>query len=309
LSALRQSALLDPSVLARLSGYHLGARRLVEGSLTGHHRSPLRGSSIEFAEHKEYSPGDEIKRIDWKAYARFDKFYVKQYEEETNLRGYLLVDASASMGYRSGNLSKLDYGARLAAALAFMLLRQQDGVGLCVFQEKVGTYVPARSTSAHLQNVLTALEQARPQGKTALAEVLRFMSEMARRRSMIFLFSDLFDADPAVTDLLKQLRSRQHEVVIFHLLDHDEVDFPFDELTIFESMEDDARLLVDPPSVRPTYLRELRQFIEGFEQRARESNLEYRTVDTSAPVGDTLLAFLERRQSGRVYLAPRRVSR
>ena len=293
--AVTRSPLLDPAVLAQVGSYEVGTR-LAEGSLTGHHRSPLRGSSIEFAEHKEYSPGDEIKHIDWKAYGKFDKYYVKQYEEETNLRVYFLVDGSASMGYHSGELSKLDYAARITATLSYLLLRQQDGVGLCLFREKVGTYVPPRATSTHLVHVLAALEGARAEGKTGLATALRFVSELARRRSLIVVLSDLFDADPAVPDLLRQLRSRQHEVVIFHLLDHDELGFPFEELTLFESMEDDARLLVDPPAGRGQYVAELRRFIEGYEHHARESGLEYRTVDTQTPLTKTLLDFLERRQ-------------
>ena len=295
MAQLQRHSLLDPDVLAQVGSYTVGTR-LAEGVLTGHHRSPLRGSSIEFAQHKEYSPGDEIKHIDWKAYGKFDKFYVKQFEEETNLRVYFLVDASASMGYKSGELSKLDYGARIAATLSYLLLRQQDGVGLCVFRDDVGTYVPPRATSGHLVNVLAALEGTKPLGKTALAKVLRFVSETARRRSLIVVLSDLFDLDPAVPDLLRQLRSRQHEVVIFHLLDKDELGFPFEELTVFESMEDDAKLLVDPPAVRHDYVKALRNFIGGYEKHARDAGLEYRVVDTSTPVAKTLLSFLERRQ-------------
>jgi uncharacterized protein (DUF58 family) len=305
----QQSPLLDPALLARLEGCHLGARRVVEGVLSGHHRSPLRGSSIEFAEHKEYTPGDEIKHIDWKAYGKFDKFYVKQFEEETNLRGYLILDRSASMGYRSGALSKLDYGARLAATLGYLLLRQQDGAGLITVNDEVGTWVPPRSTGAHLQNLLAVLESVRPQGKTALGAALRFVSEMARRRSLIFLISDLFDPDPAVPDLLKQLRSRRNEVVVFHLLDRDELEFPFEDLTIFESMEDEVRLLADPPAVRPAYRQELRLFLERYERHARESDLEYRLVDTSRPLVGALLDFLQHRQGTRVYAGPRRAGR
>jgi uncharacterized protein (DUF58 family) len=293
----RQSPLLDPQVLAQVGHHSVGARRVVEGVLTGHHRSPLRGSSIEFAEHKEYSPGDEIKHIDWKAYAKFDKFYVKQFEEETNLRGYLLVDASASMGYASGPLTKLDYAARVAATLAYLLLRQQDGVGVCLFQDNVGTYVPPRATGAHLVNVLAALERAEAAGKTALAKALRFISEIARRRSLVIVLSDLFDPDPAVGDLLRQLRSREHEVVLFHVLDHDEVDFPFEELTIFEAMESNGRLLVDPPAVREDYLAELKRFVATYERHAREAGIEYWMVDTATPIAKTLLPFLERRHS------------
>jgi len=221
---------------------------------------------------------------------------VKQFEEETNLRVYFLVDASASMAYRSGEYSKLDYAARIAATLSYLLLRQQDGVGLVVFREDVGTYVPPRATSAHLVNVLNALEGSKPLGKTALAKALRFLTETARRRSLVVVLSDLFDLDPAVPDLLRQLRSRQHEVVIFHLLDKAELEFPFEELTVFESMEDDMKLLVDPPAVREDYVKALQKFIGGYEKHARESGLEYRVVDTSTPIAKTLLSFLERRQ-------------
>jgi uncharacterized protein (DUF58 family) len=259
---------LDPVALSRLNNLELRARSVVEGALSGLHRSPHHGSSVEFAEHKEYAPGDEIKHIDWKAYGKFDKYYVKRFEEETELRAYLLVDCSASMDYRGKGVSKLDYARMLAAALAYLLLRQQDQVGMIAFGERLRGYLPPRARSGHLNDLLTALDGVRAEGRTDLPRAIAYLSEVVQRRSLIVLFSDLLGGQDQVRSLLRGLRARKHDVVVFHLLDHDELTLPFEGTTIFESMEDEQKLLADPGDV------------------------EYHLVDTSEPPANVLVRFL-----------------
>ena len=220
--------LLDPLALARLHNLELRARTVVEGALAGLHRSPHHGSSVEFAEHKEYAPGDEIKHIDWKAYGKFDKFYVKRFEEETELRAYLVLDSSASMDYRGGGVSKLEYARMLAASLAYLLLRQQDQVGMVAFGEKLRGYVAPRARSGHLSDLLTALDGVVAQGRTDLGRAIAYVSEVAPRRALLVFFSDLLGGDERLRALLRGLRARRHDVVVFHLLDKDELELPFE---------------------------------------------------------------------------------
>lgn len=286
------SQYLDPVALARLKNLELRARSVVEGALSGMHRSPHHGSSVEFAEHKEYSAGDEIKHIDWKAYGKFDKYYVKRFEEETELRAYLLLDCSASMGYRGGGVSKLDYARMLTASLAYLLLKQQDQVGMVAFGERLRGYLPPRSRSGHLNDLLTALDGIEPQGRTDLPRALAYLSEVVQRRALIVLFSDLLGTNEEVRHLLRGLRARKHDVVVFHLLDKDELTLPFEGTTIFESMEDEQKLLADPGDVRKAYLAELARFIESYRTTLREGDVEYHLVDTSDAPSDVLVRFL-----------------
>src|SRR5215470_10825703 len=245
---------LDPVALSRLGTLALKARTVVEGALSGLHRSPHHGSSVEFAEHKEYSPGDEIRHIDWKAYGKFDRYYVKRFEEETELTCYLLLDRSGSMAYRGDGLSKLEYAAYLSAALAYLLNRQQDRVGLLAFGGEDVHYVPPRQRSNHLHDLLRAIEWVVAdggRGDTHLGEIIERVAELGRRRrSLVILVSDLFDPSPDVPRLLRRLRVQRHDVAVIQLLDPDELELPFEGLTIFESLEDDRRLLADPRSIR-----------------------------------------------------------
>jgi uncharacterized protein (DUF58 family) len=286
------SQLLDPVALARLKNLELRARTVVEGALAGLHRSPHHGSSVEFAEHKEYAPGDEIKHIDWKAYGKFDKYYVKRFEEETELRAYLVLDSSASMDYRGGGVSKLDYARMLAAALAYLLLRQQDQVGLVAFGEKLRGYVAPRSRGGHLSDLLTALDGVVAQGRTDLSRAIAYVSEVAPRRALLIFFSDLLGGDDRLRPLLRGLRARKHDVVVFHLLDKDELTLPFEGTTVFESMEDDGKLIADPGDIRKAYQAEVTRFIESFRQGLTEGDVEYHLVDTATPPSEVLLSFL-----------------
>jgi uncharacterized protein (DUF58 family) len=299
---------LDPVALSRLGTLTLKARTVVEGALSGLHRSPHHGSSVEFAEHKEYSPGDEIRHIDWKAYGKFDRYYVKRYEEETELTCYLLLDRSGSMAYRGSGLSKLEYGAYLCAALAYLLNRQQDRVGLLAFGGGVDAhYVPPRQRSNHLHDLLRAIDEvvARGgEGPTRLGEVIERVAELGRRRrSLIILVSDLFDSAPEIPALLRRLRVQRHDVAVIQLLDPDELTLPFEGLTFFESLEDDRRLLADPRAIRSAYLRELDEFLGRIRRELAEGDVEHMLVPTAQPIERTLLDFLTARGRRRLVRA------
>jgi uncharacterized protein (DUF58 family) len=294
---------LDPTALAQVSGMPLRARIVVEGALTGMHRARLRGSSVEFAEHKEYAPGDEIRHIDWKAYAKVDRYYVKQFEQESQLTAFLVLDASASMAYAGKGVSKLAYASYLLAALAYMLVHQRDRVGLVAFgDQRIDSYVPPRARPAHLGDLLAVLEdldRRGGRGDEPAASALDRVAELAgRRRSLVVVASDLFErADAADKDLdsltvLRRLQSRGHDVTVFHVLDPDELALPFHGLTRFESLEDQRALLVDPDGVRRAYLRRLHAFLERAERACVDAGVAYQRVPTSQPVEQTLLDFL-----------------
>ena len=291
--------LLDPKALAKLSSVKLRARAVVEGVLSGLHKSPHQGQSVEFAEHKEYAPGDEIRHIDWKAYGKFDKYYVKRYEHETNLRAFLAVDASASMNYRSGELSKLEVASMLAAALAYLLIRQQDAVGLVILKDGATRYVPPRSSASHLQAILEELEGLKGEGQTHLCAAADLLSEKARRRSAVLLFSDLFDEDPKALPRLLQLRLRKNDVSVFHVLDDAELDFPFEDNTLFLSMEDDRQQQANPREIRESYLEEMGAFVESAKRRCFELDCDYEPVRTGEALDRVLLRYLARRENAR----------
>ncbi|MBI4512079.1 MAG: DUF58 domain-containing protein [Deltaproteobacteria bacterium] len=280
----------------------LRARTIVEGALSGLHRSPHHGSSVEFAEHKEYSPGDEIRHIDWKAYGKFDRYYVKRFEEETELTAYVLLDRSGSMTYRGDGISKLEYAAYLTAALAYLLIRQQDRVGLLAFGgAKEPEYMPPRAHAAHLHDLMAAIERvaaSATEGETSLAKVLDRVAELARRRkSLIVLCSDMFDRSPEIPKLLRRLRVMRHDVAVVQVLDEHELTLPFEGVTLFQSLEDDRRLLVDPRAIRHAYLKELRAFLDRTRSACTEGDVEYFLVPTTRPLERTLLDFLISRSS------------
>ena len=281
----------------------LRARNVVDGALSGMHRSPHHGASVEFAEHKEYSQGDEIKHIDWKAYGKFDKYYVKRFEEETELGAYLLVDRSGSMAYGKDG-GKLRYAQVLGASLAHLLLRQQDHVGMLSFGDKPDLFLPARGRGDHFRTLLSSLVKLRAEGTTALPALLRQISEQAERRTMLFVLSDLLGCgDRAGRDevigLLRSLRARRFDVVVFHLLDPDELELPFEGTTWFEGLEGEPRLLVEPSELRAAYRREVAAFLAQFEGALTEGDVEYRQVRTDHDPVAVLRDFLAgpRRQS------------
>lgn len=291
--------ILDAQTLSRLAGVKLRARAVMEGVLSGLHKSPHQGQSVEFAEHKEYAPGDEIRHIDWKAYGKFDKYYVKRYEHETNLRAVMVIDGSASMGYTSGTLSKLDVAVTLAGALSYLLVRQQDAAGLAVVNGPHISEVPPRAAAGHLNTLLESMEKLKPEGTTNLFGAADLLAEKLTRRSLVIVFSDLFDDRADALKRILQLRQRKHDVALFHLVDPAELEFPFDDPTLFLSMEDDRRIEVNPREIKQSYLEEFGRFLQDVKSTCAASDVEYELVRTDAPLDQVLLRFIARRQGGR----------
>jgi uncharacterized protein (DUF58 family) len=292
---------LDPRDLAKLGSMAVRARVIVEGAFAGMHHNPHAGTSIEFAEHKEYAPGDDVRRIDWKAVARVGRYYVKRFEDETEMRTFLIVDSSASMGYAGPGVSKLEYASYLAAALGYLLAQQGDPAGLVLFDAQTRTYLPPRARGGHIRDLLLALEGAYPAGRTEPGRALAYVGELADRRSLVVIMTDLLDAPADLADRLRQLRSRGHDVTLFHLLDPDEVELPFDRLTLFEGMEpEDARhLLADPRDLAASFQRESAALRERWRLTCLEARVEYRFATTAEPPAEVLRAFLFDRQRAR----------
>jgi uncharacterized protein (DUF58 family) len=290
---------LRPEVLNTVEGLELKARLIVEGFLTGLHRSPFRGYSVEFAEHREYVPGDDIRHIDWKVYGKSDRFYIKQYEEETNLRAWILLDVSESMAYGEGPLSKLEYARHVAAALAYLIVQQQDAAGLCLFDSKVRAFLPAASSPGHLKTLIHELAQAEPRGDTALEDVVGRAAEQIGRRGIVLLLSDLLDTQESVLQAVRKLRHRNHEVIVFHVLDHDERTFPFEKTTLFEGLEDLPRLLLDPAALRAQYLKELGAFTSAVRRGCMADRADFVALDTAAPLDVALSTYLASRGARR----------
>ena len=293
---------LDPKILDQIAGLELKARSIVEGYVSGLHRSPFHGFSVEFAEHREYVPGDDIRFLDWKVYGKTDRLYIKRYEEETNLEAWLVVDTSASMGYASRDgkgPSKFDYASWGAAALAYMITQQQDAAGLVLFDEEVRRTLPAQSNAAHLRTIFSLLEEARPAHATGAGRALSQVAEAVRRRGIICLFSDLLDDNREIVRGLKNLRARGHEVVLFHVLAHDEVTFPFERITRFEGMEDASRLLADPLALKTAYLQEVEGFRKNLRRVCLGNRIDLVELSTADSLGVVLAAYLARRAARR----------
>jgi uncharacterized protein (DUF58 family) len=291
-------SLLDPEVLARLGTLKLRVRAITEGLLSGLHRSPHHGQSVEFAEHKEYAPGDDVRRIDWKAYGKFDKYYVKQFEQETNLRCYLVVDASGSMGWKGapGRLTKHEYAASAAASLAYLLVRQADAAGLVLCADKVVRALPPSAAASHLAPFLDALEAAVPAGPTRLAAAVDWIVENAPRRSAVVVLSDLMDQDEGVLRHLAQLSRRKHDVTLFHVLDPAELTFPYEEPTLFTSLEDGRSVEAHGRDIRKGYLEVIQAWLERTRREAAEHRVDYALCRTDRPLDEVLLPFLARRE-------------
>lgn len=287
---------LDPRAAARFANLSLVAHSVVEGFIAGLHKSPYRGFSAEFAEHREYAPGDNIRDLDWRALARTDRYYVKQYEEETNLRCHILLDASASMDYKSGGVTKYEYACYLAASLAYLMVRQQDSVGLVVFSDEVKTRFPPHSTATHLDMMLKAMERIEPGGRTNLADTFHALAQNIKKRGLLIVLSDLYDDERSVLSALRHFRHKRHEVIVFHIFDHDELAFPFNRLIEFRDIETGERLQVDPRYAREEYLRQVKGFVEYYKRVTSESNIDYITADTRTPYDLLLTAYLSKRK-------------
>ncbi len=293
--------LLDAAALARLGNLELLAKTVVEGFILGLHRSPYRGFSVEFAEYRPYVPGDDVKRIDWKAYAKTDRHYLKLYEEETNLACHLLVDASASMGYGSGKegspqtRTKLEYATRMAACLAFFMMGQRDAAGLAIFDDEVRTFLPAKLRQSHLQRILTELANAEPGGETSLHEPLHRAAEAIRRRGMVVLISDLLGDLAPLAPALQHLRFAGHEVLVFQVLDPHELEFPFDGLTEFTDLETNERIVTSARSARTAYLEGFNRHQDAVKAMMADLGIDHVVFDTSQPLDLALAEWLHRR--------------
>jgi uncharacterized protein (DUF58 family) len=290
---------LEPAVLARIGTLELRARTIVEGFLSGLHRSPFRGFSVEFAEYRQYIAGDDISSIDWKVYARSDRYYVKKFEEDTNLDCHVLLDVSASMGYASQGLSKLEYASMLAAALAYLMNRQRDAVGLTAFDERIVNMLPPGSRPGHLHQVLLALARLTLGTGTNVAKPLQVLADGIAKRGMIVLISDLLDDPDAVIDGIRPFRFRGTDVIVFHVLDRDELTFPFERATRFRDIEGSEEVMAVPAVVRAEYLAELNRTIERFRREFGSIGIDYRLLDTSEPLESALMAYLATRARSR----------
>lgn len=288
---------LDPQTLNQLKGLELKARMIVEGYVAGLHKSPYQGFSVEFAEHREYVPGDDLRYVDWKVYGKSDRIYLKQYDEETNFTCHLLVDSSESMAYKSDKvaLSKFDYARHVAAALAYLIINQQDAVGLATFDSKVGNVLRPGSTPEQLRQLCHVLDEAVPVGETSVGPILHDLAERIKRRGLVVILSDFFD-DPASLLLgLKHFRHRRHDVVLLQVIDPAEQDFPFVDPTLFKGLEGLGDQHTEPRSLRAAYRREFEEFLKSIRGGARDLRMDYVLLRTDQPLEVALHEFLSRR--------------
>ena len=287
---------LEPEMVARLSNMSLRARLVVEGYIIGQHKSPFHGFSVEFAEHRAYGPGDEIKHIDWKLYGKTDRFFVKQYEEETNLRSYILLDTSRSMEYKSNKISKLDYGNYLSAALAYLMINQQDGVGLTLFDNQIQTFIPPRSKPSHVNTILTHLDKTGSGKDTDVGIVLHEMAERIKKRGLIILISDLFDETENIINGLKHFRHNKQEIIVFHVMDRKELNFDFSNRTKFKDMETDEQITTEPWKIRKIYQKAIQSYQDELRLRCREQKIDYVPLFTDQNLDLALNEYLKKRQ-------------
>jgi uncharacterized protein (DUF58 family) len=298
-SSARERQFLDPAVVARLSNLELKARTVVEGFLSGLHRSPFKGFSVEFAEYRQYIPGDDLSTIDWKVYARSDRHYVKKFEEETNLNCHVMLDISGSMAYGSHGITKYQYGQCLAASLAYLMNRQRDAVGLAAFDDRIVTMLPASARPGHLSAMLVTLDRLQLGTETNVSKPLHQLADSLSKRGIVVLISDLLDDPERVIRGLKHFRFRGTDVIVFHVLDPDELAFPFERATRFEDMETRDEVMAVPVVVRDHYLKAIGGLIERYKQELGAAGIDYQLLTTDQPLELALLAYLSTR--GRTF--------
>ncbi len=283
----------DPKVLAGIANLSLRARWVVEGIMSGVHRSRSKGFSVEFEEHREYSPGDEIRRIDWKALGKFDRYFIKEYEDETNLRAYLLLDTSGSMDYASDGITKFDYGCTLTASLAYLILRQQDAAGLVTFSDHIEAFIPPKAKRDYLLQILHALENRGPAGETNVGKILEEIAGQIKRRGLVVLVSDLLDEPEKILKGLRLFRFKGNDVIVFHLLDPAELNLPFDGNILFEDLEElNLKVVADPRAIRKTYQEVVEEFTRRIRQECHDSVIDYQLISTSTPLDQALASYL-----------------
>ncbi len=286
---------LDPTVLAGLDNLELRARIAVEGFVSGLHKSPHRGFSVEFNDYRNYYPGDDMRHVDWKLYARSEKFYVKQYEDETNVRCMIVLDASASMAYSSASMTKLDYGVTLASALAYFIMQQRDAVGLVTYDEALKDYIPPKCRQPHLMRILRALAQTKASNKTNAVKPLMDLAASLNKKSMVILITDMLDDEDKVIATLQNLRAMGNDVIAFHLMDDAELNFPFNEASEFIDMESDESYITSPAAIRSAYLENLNEYLTFCKKQCQRSGVDYCLMNTSQPLDAALSAYMAKR--------------
>ncbi len=288
----------DPQILARIEGLHLRARHIVEGFVAGLHRSPYQGYSIEFAEHREYAPGDDLRYLDWKAFGRTDKLYLKQFEDETNLQCMLIVDVSESMRFKSEDepLSKYEYAQCIAASLAWLVLRQQDAVGLATFDDQLRSFQRPTSSPDVLKQIIQVLESAEPKQKTSTGPIFHDLAERISKRCVVIVISDLFDDCDSMLAGLKHFRHRRHDAIVLQIMDSAELDFPFRKSTLFRGMEQMGDLLVEPHALRRAYQNEVQQFMQKLQRGCQSHGMDYQLFTTNQPLDLALSGYLSARE-------------
>lgn len=287
---------LTPETISGLGNIELKAKLVVEGFITGLHKSPYHGFSIEFAEHRQYRPGDEIRHIDWKVYGRSNRFYVKQFEEETNLRGIVAIDSSESMKFASkGHISKFEYASNLGAALIYLMMNQRDAAGLAIYNTEIQKYFPPRSKQSYLAELLKTLENTTPTNKTGTAKSLHLLAERIKNRSLVVIISDLFDNLEQVTSAIKHFRHNNHEVLVFQILDPREIDFDFGYKSTFIDLESKEEIITEPYQIKNEYQNLVKDFTNTIEKSCREANIDYSLITTSTPFDKALKDYLNKR--------------
>jgi uncharacterized protein (DUF58 family) len=290
-------SILQPEVISRIENLELRAKLVVEGFIAGLHRSPYHGFSVEFAEHRQYMPGDDIKHIDWKVLGRTDRYYIKQYEEETNLKTYLVVDASRSMAFRTDtHPTKLEYATSVAAALAYLMIRQRDAVGLGIFDEKVRDFLPPRSKQSYLKLIFKSLVETKAGNKTGTGVSLHRIAERVKRRGLVIIFSDLFDNPDEVLGALKHFRHNGNEVIVMQVLDPSERSFAFGKDAVFQDMETQEKMTTQPYHIQKAYQQEMRKFLDRYKRECREHAVDYVLLDTATPFDVALFRYLNKRK-------------
>jgi uncharacterized protein (DUF58 family) len=285
----------DPEGLSRVGNMELVARQVVEGFLTGRHRSPYHGFSVEYLDHRAYTPGDELRAIDWKILARTNKYYVKLFQDETNLRAHILLDCSKSMGFKSGGMSKLEYGCYLAAALTHLMLKQNDAVGLVLFDEQIRQFLGPKARPTQFRRILEVLEESPARGDTDVGIILHQVAERIKRRGLVIIISDLIDDEAKLAGGLQHFRHNRHEVIVFHVMDDAELTFPYDRVTRFKDMEGHGRVVANPKSLRSRYLARVHAFIENIKAACFERGISYNLANTKEPYDHFLASYLEKR--------------
>jgi uncharacterized protein (DUF58 family) len=291
-----QKEYLIPEVLSKLSNLEIIAKMVVEGFIIGLHKSPFHGFSVEFSQHRPYNPGDSLKYIDWKVFGRTDRYYIKQFEEETNLKAMILLDVSNSMSYSSGKITKLDYGKYLAASLSYIMLLQRDAVGMSLFDNKIQQYIPPRSVKSYLRPILKQLETIQPGIDTNISQVLHKIADRIKRRGLIILISDLLDEPEKVLSSLRHFRHNKHEVLIFHILDPLEVSFKFEGDIQFEDLESGENIRTFPWYIQNEYRNEINEFIAYYKKNCLENRIDYQLIETSKSFDNALLEYLVKRK-------------